>query len=293
MRSPIAQVGIFLKQNDKQVISTLATVAQVLIDHNIDTFIESKSKAQYQSDLPGYSAEEIGRQCDMAIVIGGDGTLLHAARLLAPFGTPITGINLGRLGFLVDVSPDEIQLRLNEFLMGEYVSEPRFLLEIQLQNHSQIKAPLLALNDLVFHKWELARMIEFETSIDGHSINAYRADGLVIATPTGSTAYALSAGGPLIHPSLKAIAVVPICPHTLNNRPLIVNADSEITLSPKEEDARHTMITLDGQTRIQLESATEIRIRCYPRLVNLLHPVNYDYFDILRAKLRWGSQSLI
>ncbi len=293
MQPSFSQVGVFLKHNDEQVIDALDAVKQVLHENHITAFIEPASQAQYQTDLKELSITEIGEQCDFAIVIGGDGTLLHAARLLAPFGTPIAGVNLGRLGFLVDVSPNEIQPRLSEFLMGEYVSEDRFLLETQLHNHSQNKEPLLAFNDVVLHKWELARMIEFEASIDGHSINAYRADGLVIATPTGSTAYALSAGGPIIHPSLKAIAVVPICPHTLNNRPLIVDASSEIHLSLKEDDAEYTMITLDGQTRIRLESETDIQIRCYPKPITLLHPKNYDYFDILRAKLRWGSQSRI
>lgn len=293
MHSSFSKVGIFLKHNDEQVMHALDAVTHVLRENNIQIFIDSANQQQYQTSLEALPVETIGGQCDIAIVIGGDGTLLHAARQLAPFGTPIIGINLGRLGFLVDVSPNEIQPRLNEFLMGEYISEPRFLLEATLQNHSQAKDPMLAFNDVVLHKWELARMIEFKASIDGRSINDYRADGLVIATPTGSTAYALSAGGPIIHPSLHAIAVVPICPHTLNNRPFIVDANSTINLTLNEDDAKNSMVTLDGQTRIRCESSTHIQIRCYAKPVNLLHPKNYDYFDILRAKLRWGSQSQI
>ena len=235
----------------------------------------------------------MGQQSDLAVVIGGDGTLLYAARELAPFETPILGVNLGRLGFLVDVSPAEIAPRLEEYLLGEAISEQRFLLETRLEGHSQVTQPMLALNDVVLHKWELARMIEFDACINDNPINAYRADGLVIATPTGSTAYSLSAGGPIVHPSLHAITLVPICPHTLNNRPLVISADSDITLNVNSKDAANSMITLDGQTRIRLEETTRVHVRCYAKPVTLVHPKNYDYFDILRAKLRWGSQTSI
>jgi NAD+ kinase len=293
MPNRTTHAGIILKQNDPKVIRALDTVLSVLRAHDIKIFVSEDSNHEAAVGLDRLQISDIGQQCELAVVIGGDGTLLHAARELAPFDTPILGVNTGRLGFLVDVSPDEITLRLEEYLRGEAIIEQRFLLETQLHGHSHNHPPLLAFNDVVLHKWELARMIEFSASIDGNTINSYRADGLVIATPTGSTAYSLSAGGPIVHPSLHAITMVPICPHTLNNRPLVISANSDITLNINEKDASSSMITLDGQTRIRLEETTSVHVHCYARPISLIHPKNYDYFDILRAKLRWGSHTSI
>ena len=291
MQNRFKNIGIVLKQDDPSVTSALDAITKVLYGHDLNCCINDIEYEAGNSGLPVRSFGEIGKDCDLAIVIGGDGTLLHAARELAPYGTPILGVNLGRLGFLVDVSPNEIEPRLQEFLSGQMDIEERFLLETRLIDHSQSALTLLAFNDVVLHKWELARMIEFRTRINGNFINAYRADGLVIATPTGSTAYSLSAGGPIVHPSLQAITLVPICPHTLSNRPLVIESNSEIELHIKTEDATYSMITLDGQTRIRLEEDTHIKVRSYPKPAKLVHPVNYDYFDILRAKLHWGSQT--
>lgn len=285
--------GIILKQNDPRVTSALDAVRYTLGKHGIEIFVSEDSNYDAAAGLARLPIGDIAQQCSLAIVIGGDGTLLHAARELAPYGIPILGVNTGRLGFLVDVSPEEITLRLEEYLRGESIIEPRFLLETRLDGHSQNHSTILAFNDVVLHKWELARMIEFSASIDGNTINSYRADGLVIATPTGSTAYSLSAGGPIVHPSLHAITLVPICPHTLNNRPLVISANSEITLHINEKDASSSMITMDGQTRIQLEQSTTVHVRCYEKPISLIHPKDYDYFDILRAKLRWGSHTSI
>ncbi|MCW8963341.1 MAG: NAD(+) kinase [Gammaproteobacteria bacterium] len=293
MSEKITTVGIILKQDDPNVVNALDAVLRVLHAHDIAIFLAKGCKVETADTLSRLSIDDMGRQCNLVIVIGGDGTLLYAARELGPFETPILGVNMGRLGFLVDVSPDEITPRLEEYLLGEATTEHRFLLETRLEGHSQNAEPMLAFNDVVLHKWELARMIEFNVSINNSPINAYRADGLVIATPTGSTAYSLSAGGPIVHPSLHAITLVPICPHTLNNRPLVISADSDITLTINEKDATSSMITLDGQTRIRLEETTTVHVRCYAKPVSLVHPKNYDYFDILRAKLRWGSHTSI
>lgn len=290
MQNKFQNIGIILKPDDPSVAPALDTVTGVLRGHDLNCCINNAECKTSGPDLSVRSFEEIGKDCDLAIVIGGDGTLLHAARELAPYGTPILGVNLGRLGFLADVSPGEIEPRLEEFLGGRIDIEERFLLETLLTDH-QSTHTLLSFNDVVLHNRELARMIEFGTSINGNFINTYRADGLVIATPTGSTAYSLSAGGPIVHPSLRAITLVPICPHTLSNRPLVIESDSEIELHIKTEDTTHAMITLDGQTRIRLEQDTRIKVRSYPKPVKLVHPLDYDYFDILRAKLRWGYQA--
>jgi len=293
MPNNIQTVGIVLKQDDPRVMAALDAVLAVLKARNLDIILAQYNNIETIQELTQVNIADLGKQCDLAVVIGGDGTLLHAARELAPHETPILGVNLGRLGFLVDVSPAEITPRLEEYLLGDAITEERFLLETQLDGHSQVNQPMLAFNDVVLHKWELARMIEFDACINDNPINEYRADGLVIATPTGSTAYSLSAGGPIVHPSLHAITLVPICPHTLNNRPLVISADSEITLNVNSKDAANSMITLDGQIRIRLEETTRVHVRCYAKPVTLIHPKNYDYFDILRAKLRWGSQTSI
>lgn len=290
MQKKITTVGIVLKQNDPNVVQALTPVLKILQTHRVAIHMVKDCKIAAMYSYPMLSIADIGTQCDLVIVIGGDGTLLYAARELAPFETPILGVNMGRLGFLVDVSPNEITPRLEEYLLGEATTEQRFLLETQLEGHNS-PSPLLAFNDIVLHKWELARMIEFDVSINDNPINAYRADGLVIATPTGSTAYSLSAGGPIVHPSLHAITLVPICPHTLNNRPLVIGADSEITLTINLKDAASSMITLDGQTRIRLGKTTTAHVRSYAKPVSLIHPKSYDYFNILRAKLCWGSGS--
>ena len=276
---------MILKRGDAAVAPMARAVARVLRAHRLDCCVEH---AEHGLDLPTLTAAQMGDSCDLVIVIGGDGTLLHAARALAASGTPILGVNLGRLGFLVDLSANDIETGLAACLRGEYVTERRFLLQATPAGRAQ---PLPAFNDVVLHKRDLARMLEFEARVDGNVINAYRADGLVIATPTGSTAYALSAGGPIVHPALRAITLVPICPHTLNNRPLVISADSEITLELSKADADHCMLTLDGQTSIRLQKSARVVVSSYAEPVRLLHPKPYHYFAILRAKLRWGAQS--
>ena len=229
----------------------------------------------------------LSEDCDLVIVIGGDGTLLHAARLLADVNVPILGINLGRLGFLVDISPDEMSRRIEEVLNGAYETENRFLIVAEHRRAGERLASGTALNDVVLHKRDAARMVSFETYVDGRLMNHHRSDGLIVATPTGSTAYALSGGGPLIVPDLKVLELVPICPHTLSDRPIVISADSEVVLRlPKDQQAQ---VTWDGQELLYIEDGDEIHIRRHPIPLRLLHPVDYDYYEILRAKLGWAG----
>ena len=281
-----SQVAIILKQSDPQVIAILEIVLELLSKASIASYIETNGANHYQLVRPTKFLSEIGKQCDLVIVIGGDGTLLYAARKLVEYGLPILGVNLGRLGFLTDVSIKELKPRLSALFSGQFITEKRFLLQATLLNYTNKYPKLLALNDVVLHKSELARMIEFKAYINGDPVNHYRADGLVVSTPTGSTAYALSAGGPIIHPSINAIALVPICPHTLNNRPLIVDGSSEILLSINVKDAEKSVITLDGQTQVHLQQNTQIQIKRHPKTIELIHPKNYNYFNILKEKLR-------
>jgi NAD+ kinase len=228
----------------------------------------------------------MGQFCDLAITVGGDGTLLGAARALADSGIPLLGINLGRLGFLADLPTEAIETCLAPILAGEFDAEERFLLAARVNGDP----PLLALNDVVIHKWNTARMIELETLIDGIFVNRQRGDGIIVATPTGSTAYALSGGGPLIHPALDAIALVPICPHTLSNRPLVVGGHSHIEIrADSAHDQGHVIVTCDGQADVFLTAESSVQIERAPHPIRLLHPKGHDHFQILRAKLGWAG----
>ena len=244
----------------------------------------------------GLEAEDLGQRCDLAVVVGGDGTLLGAARTLAGHGVPLVGINLGRLGFLADVSPAQIEGCLDHILDGAYAEEARCMPRAEIapgQTDAQGLGPppgsLLALNDVVVHKWNTARMIEFETYIDGIFVNAQRSDGIIIATPTGSTAYALSGGGPLLHPSLDVIVLVSICPHTLSNRPLVVPGNSRIEIRVCGFDQGHVHLTCDGQTNLSPKPHARILVQKTGKPVRLLHPEGHDHYAILRAKLGWGG----
>jgi NAD+ kinase len=239
----------------------------------------------------GLHGEDLGRRCDLAVVVGGDGTLLGAARTLGGFGVPLVGINLGRLGFLADVSPDQIEGCLDLVLDGAFAEEARCMLWARVEPCPAADAagPLLALNDVVIHKWNTARMIEFETYINGVFVHAQRSDGIIIATPTGSTAYALSGGGPLLHPALDVIVLVSICPHTLSNRPLVVPGDSRIEIRVCGFDQGHVHVTCDGQTNLQPQPHARVLVQKAAKPVRLLHPQGHDHYAILRAKLGWGG----
>jgi NAD+ kinase len=207
---------------------------------------------------------------------------------MANFDLPLVGINLGRLGFLVDITPDQIEDRLDQILQGHYNADTRTLLDARLHGGPEVGR---ALNDVVIHKWNTVRMIEFETYIDGRFVNAQRSDGLIVSTPTGSTAYALSGGGPLIHPSMDALLLVPICPHTLSNRPLVVPGDSRIELRLRNLDPEQVRLTCDGQLDLQLTDDAPVVIERSRARIRLLHPRGHDHYGILRAKLGWGGHN--
>jgi NAD+ kinase len=230
------------------------------------------------------------KDCDLAIVIGGDGTLLNAARILAVHQVPVVGINMGRLGFLVDVLPSRMLDSLEDILRGRYITEERFLLEATVSRDGRELVRHLALNDVVVNNQFQTRMIEFFTHVDGRDVNHERADGIVVATPTGSTAYALSSGGPILHPALSAIALVPICPHTLSHRPLVIDSNSEITIVIDPDCKTVAQASFDGQGNIELKPNDRIQIKRSGVNARLLHPRGYDFFDILRVKLNWGKQ---
>lgn len=290
MSTPFKKIGLIGKHGDPVVKETIRRLCIYLKAQDRDVVLEETTSRLLEGEpLPTLPEIDLPSHSDLVIVVGGDGTLLHAARVLAKQNTPLLGINLGRLGFLVDITPDRMEAYLDSILEGRYEQEARFLLEVSMGDESSTKQEVLAFNDVVLHKWNIARMIEFQTYVDGQLVNDQRSDGLIVSTPTGSTAYALSGGGPLLHPSLNAIVMVPICPHTLSNRPIVVDGDSEIEIRLDKAHAEDVQITCDGQSTLPVMQGEVIRIRKAEHHVRLIHPEGYDYYSILRAKLGWSE----
>lgn len=283
-------IGLIGKFGDASAGPTLIHIATLLRRLNRRILLdEETAKLIPPSGLATANRRAIGRQCDLAIVIGGDGTLLNAARSLVDFRVPLLGVNLGRLGFLTDVSPAQIDAYLDDILRGQFREDERCLLHAEVIRDERAVTQAAALNDVVIHKREVARMIEVDTYIDGQFLNSYRADGLIISTPTGSTAYALSSGGPIVHPALEAVIVVPICPHTLTHRPIVLSADKEIEVVINADNSTQIQVTCDGQISLPIEPGDRIHIRRKRRKLRLIQPLEHDYFEVLRAKLHWGQ----
>lgn len=288
-KSVFHTIGLIGKFGDPNVAGTLNQIAAHLRRRQSRVLLDdSSARLMPNSGLEIANRTVIGEQCDLVIVMGGDGTMLNAARSLVDYEVPILGVNLGRLGFLADVSPGELPHSLDAVLNGQFREARRSLLHAQVMHGDRVTGEADALNDVVIHKREVARMIEVDTFLDGRFLNVYRADGLIISTPTGSTAYALASGGPIIHPGLEAVVLVPICPHTLTHRPIVVKADSVIEVVLNAVNPTQTQVTCDGQVSLALESGDHVVIRKKDRKVRLIHPLNHDYFKLLRAKLSWG-----
>jgi NAD+ kinase len=290
MRSPFKRIGLIGKSDERSVTSTLQALVALLERHRLRILLDESIAGMVTGDAwPVVSRDAMAGECDLAIVVGGDGTLLNAARSLAEPGVAVLGVNLGRLGFLVDVSPEEMDTQLGRILNGEFIEEPRTLLHAAVRRNGQPADTRTALNDVIIHKKDIARMIELDTWIDGRFLNRNRSDGLIVATPTGSTAYALSGGGPVLHPGLDAITLVPICPHTFSNRPIVINHNSTIEIVI-HEGTLQAQISCDGQINLTLDPGDRITVRKADHTLRLIHPPGYDYFDMLRRKLRWSEQ---
>ncbi|VAW70558.1 NAD kinase [hydrothermal vent metagenome] len=291
----IKTIGIIAKVrgNNEAVSATIWKLVDYLAQKSCNVVYDQSTNGfirEFQIDTNLLNRSELAQQSDLVVVVGGDGTFLSAVRSLAEFNIPLLGINLGHLGFLVDISPDDMIEHMEQILHGNYVDEGRFLLQARVIRNGDIIAEADAFNDVVVHIRDVARMIEFETYIDNQFVNFQRADGLVVSTPTGSTAYALSSGGPLLHATLNAISLVPICPHTLTNRPLVVNADSKVEIVIGNSEQTTSQVTFDGQTAFDVKPADRIVIEKKQHKIHLIHPANYDYYEILRAKLHWSKQ---
>ncbi|MGD2136778.1 MAG: NAD(+) kinase [Gammaproteobacteria bacterium] len=290
MTSAFKQVGLIGKSGDPRVTTTLQSLISRLAQFHTRILLdESVARLLPDTGWPAVDRATLAEQCDLAIVVGGDGTLLNAARWLAESEISVLGVNLGRLGFLVDVLPEDMEPLLEEILTGNYLVEERALLHAAVSRDGEVMSENTALNDVIVHKKDIARLIELDTWIDGNFLSANRADGLIAATPTGSTAYALSGGGPILHPGLQALTLVPICPHTLSNRPIVIPDRSVIEIRV-HEGRLEAQLSCDGQVGQVLRPGDRITLRRHDSTLRLLHPPGHDFFSILRKKLRWSEQ---
>jgi len=279
--------GIIVKVGDDSVAATLADAIHRLETKGV-AFVLDESTRDLAGDTATVSREELGRRCDLAVVIGGDGTLLNAARSLVDFGVPIVGVNRGRLGFLVDVAPDNRLEQLADILEGRFLEEGRLMLETRILRDGDCIATSYAFNDTIIRVRDLLQLMDFDVIIDDVLVTHQRADGLIVATPSGSTAYSLSNGGPIVGPHIEAVVLQPICAHTLTSRPLMVDAKSVIRVHLWDDDVMEAQVVCDGQVYMDAALGDMIEIRCKERRVRLIHPETYDYHRILREKLSWG-----
>ena len=255
----------------------------------IDKYQEKGIQAVLIDSLNNQNTDSKMQNAELIVSIGGDGTMLQSAKLAYQYDIPITGINKGRLGFLTDINPQEANQVLDDIIYGNYTTENRILIEAFISTNSINKSIGYAFNDIVINRKETGRMIRVETSIDNSFINTHEGDGFIVATPTGSTAYSLSCGGPILKPDVEALLLVPICPHSLNDRPMVVPSSSEITLRYDSEQNVSAGIDLDGDTVYELKIGDNLVIKKAAKPICLIHPENYDYFDNLKSKLLWGK----
>ncbi len=281
----VAIIGKYQMPGSRHAVEELA---HFLHDEGCEVSIEADTALN--TGLTGYTTLDlagIGRHCDLALVIGGDGTMLGIGRQLARYGVPVIGINQGRLGFITDLPFESFRERLSAMLRGEYEEESRAMIAATVWRDGQCVFEATALNDVVVNRSGVASMIELRVEVDGHFVANQRADGLIIATPTGSTAYALSAGGPMLHPAIEGWVMVPIAPHTLSNRPVVLSSHSEIAVEIVA--GKETSANFDMQTLTSLLHGDRVVVRRSPHALRLLHPVGWSYFDTLRKKLHWNE----
>lgn len=281
----IQKVAILVKPDDPEAFRTGEEVSVWLQKRGVQVIGQPIVLSKI-ADEESTSVAEAGSGADLIIVLGGDGTMISAARLVGDREIPVLGINYGGLGYLTEFRIEEIYDALETVLRGDFVAEDRSMLDVEhINGESRLRGKVL--NDVVINKTVLARIIEMDVSLNGEFVNRFRADGLIISTPTGSTAYNLSAAGPIIHPSVSSVVITPICPFTLTNRPLVVSDDSEIEVYLRNE-SDGVMLTLDGQVGAPMKLDDRIRIRKSATSFKLIRPTNRNYFDVLRSKLKWG-----
>ena len=280
------RVALVARHSKPQVVASLISLADFLATHGLTVLVDRDSVSHADAGhYPLVDRADLGKLADLAIVLGGDGTMLSVARLLAPYNTPMVGVNQGRLGFMTDISLHEMFRSVEAILRGEFIPEDRILLNASVLHQDVEVLNTLAFNDVVFSRGATGSMIEFEIFIDKQFVYSQRSDGLIVSTPTGSTAYSLAAGGPILHPTIPAITLVPICPQSLSNRPIAVNDSSVVEfMLTRGVDSR---VHFDGQSHCDLQEMDRVLIRRYRNPLRILHPVGYNYYDkIGRASCR-------
>ncbi len=286
MNSPVKKIGLVLKRRDPRVRDVVREIMPLLGAHGVEVFLDDGLSQEFPSARGVARPQEMASLVDVVSVFGGDGTLLYAARLVASSGTPILGVNLGSLGFLTEVKLEDVMQAFEKLLAGRYLLEPRMMLDVEVSRNGREPVRYLALNDAVINKGALARIIELEVQVNGELVTLARADGLIISTPTGSTAYSLSAGGPILYPTLEAFLITPICPHTLTNRPVAVPNTADVSVSLRH--GTDVMLTVDGQVGMPLEPGDSLRLRKAESALNLIQIEGSTFFRLLREKLKWG-----
>jgi NAD+ kinase len=284
----IRNVGIVSKPRREEIAEVIPPLVKWLRDRGLEVFLDEDTAARCSASAHALPRSALARRADLVVVLGGDGTILAAARALLNREIPILPVNLGGLGFLTSVTLDEMYPLLEAVLAGNFQTSERMMLEAEVVRDGHAVEKQQALNDAVVTQAALARMMDFTVNVDATEMGSYSADGLIVATPTGSTAYSLAAGGPIVQPDLDAFVITPICPHMLTNRPLVVPGSAVIDIGFPEETALH--LTLDGQVGFDLRSADRVVIRKSPNRVKLVRAPGKSYYDILRSKLRWAER---
>src|SRR4030095_12212998 len=290
--SSIKRIGLVLKPHQPAALETICELTRWLTERGIELVggpeIE-RDRIEHQTgcSVRQVASDKLAQEVDLVLVLGGDGTMIATARMVGDSEVPVLGVNFGGLGYLAEFRFEELYTALESILAGEYRLDKRVMLAVELWRGDEMITRNRVLNDVVINKSALARIIEIEASFNRQFVNSFRADGLIVSTPTGSTAYNLSAGGPVIFPSMNAVVITPICPFTLSNRPLVVPDDAEIELQLKTEK-EDVALTLDGQVGVSLRVEDRVVIRKSHTTFNLIQPMNRNYFDVLRDKLRWG-----
>ncbi len=293
MSKGFATVAVVARRQRRNIADTVLAVEQVLQQHGIDVVFEDATAGflpdadQSRRTVP---RKELGKASDLVVVVGGDGSLLGVSRDIALDGVPVVGVNRGGLGFLAAVSPDLLDEQLGSVLTGEFSVEDHFLLTARVIRDGREIASSMALNDVVLHPGTMARMMEFALWVDDSYVYDQRSDGLIVASPTGSTAYALSAGGPIMHPGLDAIVIVPMFPHTLTSRPLVVRGDAIIKIKVLRTANRTAELSFDSQVNVPLEVDDELIVAKYEHPLKLVYPTGYNFYEACRSKLDWASR---
>jgi NAD+ kinase len=290
MSTLFKRIGLVGRRHSPHIGEPLRRLAALLRQHDCtNILLDADTASEHEiPDTVAVPADQIGKLVDLVMVLGGDGTMLSIARLVAPYRIPLVGINQGRLGFMTDVGVDDIETVVPRMLDGDFVPEERILVQAKVSRGDHDIHSALAFNDVVFSRGSLGSMIEFEIFIDDQFVYSQRSDGLIVTTPTGSTAYALASGGPILHPTVTALALVPICPQTMSARPIAVNDASTVEfMLTRGQDVK---VHFDGQSHFDLQEMDRVCIKRYRNSLRILHPVGYNYYDMLRHKLHWGER---